>query len=165
MGLRFRTPIGSLREQRRKAEGQLPHQAGRATATRYRNTESLSASPSTPSETERDGNKRDSLIERLRTVLANDRTQGAGNASEYDVIQDELARISHHQAANRSDGSKTPVDLNVPRHMFFDADAPFRIVVIDGGKKSGDFADLIPKLHSAPSNLDAYAKVYKSSQA
>ena len=152
MGLRFRTPIGSLREQRRKAEGQLPHQAGRATTLRYRNKESLGDSMAT----ENEFGKRVSLIERLRTVLASDRSQAGASLSECQVLQDELARISHHQQVNRNDGSKTLVDLNVPRNMFFDSAAPFRYVIFDGGKKTIEFEQPIQKLQSAPTNLDAY---------
>lgn len=151
MGLRFRTPIGSLREQRRKAEGQLPQFAGRASTLRYRNSESLDEASTSAGEFD----KREGLIERLRSILVNE-PHPSDILSEYQVIQDELARISHHQQAHRGDSSKGLVDLNVPRNMFFDSAAPFRYIVIDGGKNSSDFPDALAKLDSAPNNLDGY---------
>lgn len=151
MGLRFRTPIGSLREQRRKAEGQTPLNPSRPVSLRYRNTESLGDTGTTNIEF----GKRESLIERLRTVLASE-PNPIENLSEYRVLQEELARISHHQQANRNDASKNLVDLNVPRTLFFDASAPFRYIVIDGTKNASDFASPIPKLDSGLTNLDGY---------
>ncbi len=151
MGLRFRTPIGSLREQRRKAEGLLPLPSSRQSKLRYRNTESLGDGVATESEFD----KREILIERLRTVLASE-SNPIESLSEYRVLQEELARISHHQQANRNDASKSLTDLNVPRTMFFDSSSPFRYLVIDGSKNSAKFADPIAKLDCALVNLDAY---------
>ncbi|MBC7661209.1 MAG: hypothetical protein H7249_16045 [Chitinophagaceae bacterium] len=155
MGLRFRTPIGSLREQRRKAEGQVPAQVGRVATTRYRNSNGVDASmPVSDSEF----GKRENLIERLRSVLADGRNDIDESLSEYQVIQDELARISHHQQVNRTEGSEGLIDLDVPRTMFFNSAAPFRYVVIDGGKKTNDFNQPLQRLNCAPVNLDAYVQ-------
>lgn len=158
MGLRFRTPIGSLREQRRKAEGQpLSPQASKATPSRHRKFESLSDRFASVGEFD----KRESLIERLRTVLASEPNPD-DSLSEYQVLQDELSRISHHQQTHRGDKSQGLADLNVPRNMFFDSAAPFRYIVIDGGKSSKDFEDRIDRLDSAPVNLDGYVNSIRS---
>ena len=148
MGLKYRTPIGTLRDQRRKAESQLPLNGGRGNTLRFRNTDSLGDQLPTAGEYL----KREHLIERLRNVLAADKSNAGLEHSEYEAIQDELARISQHQAASRQDGSKHPLELMIPKNMFIDS--PFRYVIINGGKSSGDF-ESIPKLTSAPVNLDA----------
>jgi hypothetical protein len=150
MGLRFRTPLGSLREQRRKAEGLLPTQGLKTAPYRFRNTESSGDSVSVV-----ESGKRDSLIERLRTVLASEPDMES-SLTEYQVIQDELSRISHHQQVNRGDSAKALNDLDLPRTMFFDSAAPFRYIVIDGGKNSPDFFEPISRIENAPNNLDAY---------
>ncbi|RYZ60154.1 MAG: hypothetical protein EOP07_01790 [Proteobacteria bacterium] len=155
MGLRFRTPLGSLREQRRKAEGLLPTQGLKTTQLRFRNTD---LSPESISVVE--SGKRESLIERLRTVLASE-PNIESSLTEYQVIQDELSRISHHQQVNRGDSAKALGDLDLPRTMFFDSAAPFRYIVIDGGKNSQDFFEPISRLENAPNNLDAYVSAVR----
>ncbi|RZA23263.1 MAG: hypothetical protein EOP10_13260 [Proteobacteria bacterium] len=152
MGIRNRTPIGTLREQRRSAEN-LPLLEAQAVKALVRVRAHKTPENSQPHAPERTEN----LIERLRTVLHSENSKNFdGTSSDYHVLQDELARISQHHQQNLSENTRDLVDLEAPRKHIETA-SPFRYVVIDGGKKSDDFA-LIPKLDRAPSNFDSYTR-------
>ncbi|MES2743803.1 MAG: hypothetical protein V4655_00190 [Bdellovibrionota bacterium] len=152
MGIRNRTPIGTLREQRRSAENlpQVEAQAVKALMRVRSHKAPEHAQPHAPERTE-------DLIERLRTVLQSENSKTIdGTHSDYHVLQDELARISQHHQQNLSENARDLVDLEAPRKHIETA-SPFRYVVIAGDKKSDDFPT-IPKLDRAPSNLDSYTR-------
>lgn len=154
MGIRNRTPIGTLREQRKRAESVPQVEAVKAKATDLSRARSLMLSsdqdPNALSE------KSENLIERLRTVLRSENAKITEQASDYEVLQDELSRISQHHQHSRAEHIKDLVDLEAPR-KHIEMATPFRYVVINGGKMSDDFP-VIPKLDRAPSSFEMYAQ-------
>lgn len=163
MGIRNRTSIGTLREQRKSAENLPQAEAVKAkapVASRARlQSQAQSLQPLAPgvSSHKAPGEKSEHLLERLRTVLKNERPLDE-SASDLSVIQDELARISQHHQSARAESAREILELEAPKRHF-ETSSPFRYVVINGGKneKDGDFP-LIPKLDRAPSNFDIYTR-------
>lgn len=163
MGIRNRTSIGTLRDQRKRAES-VPAKAeavkAKPQAVRAR---SLALGPDVDSSIPSD--KSDNLIERLRTVLRSENSRLDDSSSDFELIQDELSRISQHHKQARAEDIKDLVDLEPSRRHIEIGSMPFRIMLINGGKASAgadhaspnDFPT-IPKLDRAPSSLDMYAQ-------
>lgn len=152
MGIRNRTPIGTLRDQRRNAESVPQVEASKAkTPVRARAPKAtLDEKLEIPQETS------DSLLERLRIVLRSEGGKSPDSLTEFQVLQDEITRISQHHQQSRTDNTKDLIDLDAPRKHIETA-APFRYIVINGGKSSPSFP-LIPKLDRAPSSFDIYTQ-------
>ncbi len=162
MGIRNRTPIGTLREQRRSAESANQPEASKPkvmASVRARISSQMPSGEADPRVLE----KGDSLLLRLRDVLKSDQGRELESQSDYQIIQDELSRIVQHHQQSRSETIQDLVDLTMPRKQI-ESRAPFRYIVIDGGKKTDEFSP-IPKLERAPTNFDMYAEELKAEPA
>jgi hypothetical protein len=161
MGIRNRTPIGTLREQRRSAEN-LPQVEAYPGSAQGRAR--IHKAPEGPQDPIRAHDKSEDLIGRLRTVLQKENSKVHDSSiTDYLVLRDELARISYHHQLSMAEEARKLIDLEPPRgHL--ETSSPFLYVVIDGGKKSQDFP-MIPKLDRAPSNLDSYRREWPKDQA
>jgi hypothetical protein len=151
MGLRYRTPISTLRDQRLRAEQQhVPQQKVTASQLRVRALDSLHNSANDGKSKDKDRQKSRELLERLRLALQDD-TSHNDTSTEYHSLQDEIARVKLRQMAGQEPGA-APQEIQMDTYRA--STQPFLLVLVPEAADS--FPKRIRRLDSPLANFDCY---------
>lgn len=148
MGLRYRTPISTLHEQRRRAEREKTAQRVTASHLRIRALESLRSNRHESN----DGAKSRELLERLRLALQDENSQSQDASQEYHSLQDELARVNMR---HMGDQNTIPAEIEVSMDAYRSSTQPFTLVLVNNSESKG-FPKQIRRLESPLSNFSSY---------
>lgn len=149
MGLRYRTPISTLHEQRRRAEKEAV--SGRVTVShlRVRALESLQNGRSDG----KDGAKGRELLDRLRQALQGEINPTQDAEQEYNALQDELARVNMRQMHGQNPAATAEIEIQMDAYR--SSTQPFTLVLINN-EESKSFPKRISRLDAPLSNFASY---------